>query len=98
MQNNKTDFFFKALSEYIFNADFVGEKMITFCDLIIKSNKLHNLTSIIQVDEMLKKHILDSFSINKLIKGESVLDIGSGAGLPGIPLAIANPKQEYLLL
>ena len=98
MQNNKTDFFFKALSEYIFNADFVGEKMITFCDLIIKSNRLHNLTSIIQVDEMLKKHILDSFSINKLIKGESVLDIGSGAGLPGIPLAIANPKQEYLLL
>ena len=98
MQNNKTDFFFKALSEYIFNADFVGEKMITFCDLIIKSNRLHNLTSIIQVDEMLKKHILDSFSINKFIKGESVLDIGSGAGLPGIPLAIANPKQEYLLL
>jgi len=98
MQNNKTDFFFKALSEYISNADFVGEKMITFCDLIIKSNKLHNLTSIIQVDEMLKKHILDSFSINMLIKGKRVLDIGSGAGLPGIPLAIANPKQEYLLL
>ena len=98
MQNNKTDFFFKALSEYISNADFVGEKMITFCDLIIKSNKLHNLTSIIQVDEMLKKHILDSFSINKLMKGKSVLDIGSGAGLPGIPLAIANPEQKYLLL
>ena len=98
MQNNKTDFFFKALSEYISNADAVGEKMITFCDLIIKSNKLHNLTSITQIDEMLKKHILDSFSINKLIKGKSVLDIGSGAGLPGIPLAIANPEQKYLLL
>ena len=98
MQNNKTDFFFKALSEYISNADAVGEKMITFCDLIIKSNKLYNLTSITQIDEMLKKHILDSFSINKLIKGKSVLDIGSGAGLPGMPLAIANPEQQYLLL
>ena len=98
MQNNKTDFFFKALSEYISNADFVGEKMIAFCDLIIKSNKLYNLTSITQIDEMLKKHILDSFSINKLIKGTSVLDIGSGAGLPGMPLAIANPEQKYLLL
>ena len=98
MQNNKTDFFFKALSEYISNADAVGEKMITFCDLIIKSNKLYNLTSITQIDEMLKKHILDSFSINKLIKGKSVLDIGSGAGLPGMPLAIANPEQKYLLL
>ena len=61
MQNNKTDFFFKALSEYISNADFVGEKMIAFCDLIIKSNKLYNLTSITQIDDMLKKHILDSF-------------------------------------
>ena len=98
MQNNKTDFFFKALSEYISNADVIGEKMIAFCDLIIKSNKLHNLTSITQMDEMLKKHILDSFSINKLIKGKSVLDIGSGAGLPGMPLAIANPEQKYLLL
>ena len=98
MQNNKSDFFFKALSEYISNADAVGEKMITFCDLIIKSNKLYNLTSITQIDEMLKKHILDSFSINKLIKGKSVLDIGSGAGLPGMPLAIANPEQQYLLL
>ena len=98
MQNNKADFFFKALSEYISNADVVGEKMIMFCNLIIKSNKLHNLTSITQMDEMLKKHILDSFSINNLIKGKSVLDIGSGAGLPGIPLAIANPEQKYLLL
>ena len=98
MQNNKTDFFFKALSEYISNTDVIGEKMIAFCDLIIKSNKLHNLTSITQMDEMLKKHILDSFSINNLIKGKSVLDIGSGAGLPGIPLAIANPEQKYLLL
>ena len=98
MQNNKTDFFFKALSEYISNADFVGEKMIAFCGLIIKSNKLYNLTSITQIDDMLKKHILDSFSINKLMKGKSVLDIGSGAGLPGIPLAIANPEQKYLLL
>ena len=98
MQNNKTDFFFKALSEYISNTDVIGEKMIAFCDLIIKSNKLHNLTSITQMDEMLKKHILDSFSINNLIKGKSVLDIGSGAGLPGMPLAIANPEQKYLLL
>jgi 16S rRNA (guanine527-N7)-methyltransferase len=47
---------------------------------------------------MLSKHILDSLSINYLIKGKNVLDIGSGAGLPGIPLAVINPDINFLLL
>ena len=97
MQNNK-DAFFAALEEYTNSGLQLGNILLNFCKLIQKSNKLYNLTSIIQTEEMLSKHILDSLSINYLIKGKIVLDIGSGAGLPGIPLAVINPDINFLLL
>ena len=97
MQNNK-DVFFAALEEYTNSGLQLGNILLNFCKLIQKSNKLYNLTSIIQTEEMLSKHILDSLSINYLIKGKNVLDIGSGAGLPGIPLAVINPDINFLLL
>jgi 16S rRNA (guanine527-N7)-methyltransferase len=97
MQNNK-DAFFAALEEYTNSGLQIGNILLNFCKLIQKSNKLYNLTSIIQTEEMLSKHILDSLSINYLIKGKNVLDIGSGAGLPGIPLAVINPDINFLLL
>ena len=97
MQNNK-DAFFAALEEYTNSGLQLGNILLNFCKLIQKSNKLYNLTSIIQTEEMLSKHILDSLSINYLIKGKNVLDIGSGAGLPGIPLAVINPDINFLLL
>ena len=97
MQNNK-DAFFAALEEYTNSGLQLGNILLNFCKLIQKSNKLYNLTSIIQTEEMLSKHILDSLSINYLIKGKNVLDIGSGAGLPGIPLVVINPDINFLLL
>ena len=97
MQNSK-DAFFAALEEYTNSGLQIGNILLNFCKLIQKSNKLYNLTSIIQTEEMLSKHILDSLSINYLIKGKNVLDIGSGAGLPGIPLAVINPDINFLLL
>ena len=97
MQNNK-DALFAALEEYTTRGLQLGNILLNFCKLIQKSNKLYNLTSIIQTEEMLSKHILDSLSINYLIKGKNVLDIGSGAGLPGIPLAVINPDINFLLL
>ena len=99
MQNNKIkDFFFDALSEYTKDNEVLGDKLIKFCKLIKKSNKIYNLTAITEINEMLTKHILDSLSIKGLIKGKDILDIGSGAGFPGIPLAITSPEAKFALL
>ena len=72
--------------------------LVRFVNLISKWNKVYNLTSIKNFDEMLKKHILDSLVINKYLIGKKIADIGTGAGLPGIPLAIANPEKTFMLL
>ena len=98
MQNNKEKVFFESLSEYTDNVHKTGNILLDFCELIKRSNKLYNLTSIVETKEMLSKHILDSLSIKHLIKGKNILDIGSGAGLPGIPLAVTSPDKKFLLL
>ena len=99
MQNNKIkNFFFDALLEYTKDNKVIGDKLIKFCKLIKKSNKIYNLTSITEINEMLSKHILDSLSIKSLIKGKDILDIASGAGLPGVPLAITSPEAKFTLL
>ena len=98
MQNNKEEDFFESLSEYTDNVHKIGNILLDFCELIKRSNKLYNLTSIVETKEMLSKHILDSLSIRHLIKGKNILDIGSGAGLPGIPLAVTSPDKKFLLL
>ena len=98
MQNNKEEAFFASLSAYTNNVYKIGNILLDFCELIKKSNKLYNLTSIVETEEMLSKHILDSLSIKHLVKGKNVLDIGSGAGLPGIPLALTSPDKKFLLL
>jgi len=68
-------------------------------DLIAKWNRVDNLTAIDALPEMVTLHLLDSLSLQPhLGAAESVLDIGSGAGLPGIPLAIFNPERRFTLL
>ena len=99
MQSKKIkDFFFEELSNYVDDRQTTGDKLIKFCEYIKKSNKLYNLTSIIELDDMLIKHVLDSLSINEYIFGNNILDIGSGAGFPGIPLALVSPKKNFLLI
>lgn len=66
--------------------------------LLKKWNKVFNLTAIESDEELVELHIIDSLSINKFLHGETVLDVGSGAGLPGVPLAIVNPKKIFTLL
>ena len=95
--NNIKELFLSELKKFTRDEE-VGPKLIKFCEYIDKSNKLHNLTSIKKLDDMLIKHVLDSLSIKYLINGENILDIGSGAGLPGIPLALTLPKKNFLLL
>ena len=99
MQSKNTkDFFFEELLAYTKDNHLIGNKLIEFCNYIKKSNKLYNLTSIKDINDMLIKHILDSLSINEYILGNNILDIGSGAGLPGIPLALVHPNKDFLLM
>jgi 16S rRNA (guanine527-N7)-methyltransferase len=66
--------------------------------LISKWNKAYNLTAIVDPKKMVTHHLLDSLAIQPYIQGHLILDVGTGAGLPGIPLAIANPNKRFVLL
>ncbi len=72
--------------------------LLAFVTLIEKWNKTYNLTSIRNKEDMVILHILDSLAILPFLKGSRILDIGTGAGLPGIPLALYAPDFEFVLL
>lgn len=61
-------------------------------------NRIYNLTSVRKPTDIITRHILDSLSVLPSLRGDHILDIGTGAGLPGIPLAIACPEREFVLL
>jgi len=66
--------------------------------LLNKWNKAYNLTSVREPQEMLIKHILDSLVVSPYLQGERFIDVGTGPGLPGLPLAIINPNKQFFLL
>ncbi len=72
--------------------------LLEFVELLKKWNKTYNLTAIEGTQEIISKHILDSLSVSKHLAGKTILDIGSGAGLPGIPLAIMHANKIFTLL
>ncbi len=74
------------------------DQLLGFIKLIEKWNKAYNLTAIRDREEMARLHILDSLAIAPHIEGKRVIDIGTGAGLPGIPLAICLPEIDFTLL
>ena len=74
------------------------QKLLHYLHLIVKWNKHFNLSGITAIQGMVPLHLLDSLAISPYLEGERILDIGSGAGLPGIPLAIANPDKNFVLL
>ncbi|QIM67596.1 16S rRNA (guanine(527)-N(7))-methyltransferase [Mannheimia granulomatis] len=73
-------------------------QLVGFVQLLDKWNKAYNLTSVRNPDEMLVKHILDSLVVSPHLQGDKFIDVGTGPGLPGIPLAIANPDKQFVLL
>lgn len=76
------------------------DKLLTFTDMLLEKNKVMNLTGAKTAEEVICRHILDSAAALQLMKpqGKRVLDIGSGAGFPGMPLAILYPDAQLTLL
>ena len=74
------------------------QQLIQFIQLLNKWNKAYNLTAIRDPAEMVSKHLLDSLAILPLLEAGQVIDIGTGPGLPGIPLSIVRPNQAFTLL
>ncbi|MGF1726485.1 16S rRNA (guanine(527)-N(7))-methyltransferase RsmG [Photobacterium nomapromontoriensis] len=74
------------------------DQLVGFVAMLHKWNKAYNLTSVRDPNEMLVKHIMDSLVVSPHLEGERFIDVGTGPGLPGIPLAIMNPDKQFTLL
>ena len=72
--------------------------LIQYVELLHKWNKAYNLTSVRDPQEMLVKHIMDSLMVGDVLQGDNFIDVGTGPGLPGIPLAILYPERSFVLL
>ncbi|MFD2645943.1 16S rRNA (guanine(527)-N(7))-methyltransferase RsmG [Pseudomonas japonica] len=74
------------------------EQLLAYLALLIKWNKAYNLTAVRDPDEMVSRHLLDSLSVMAFIHGPRWLDVGSGGGMPGIPLSILHPDKQVTVL
>ncbi len=74
------------------------QKLLDYLQLMLKWNRAYNLTAIRELDAMVVRHLLDSLSIMPYINSSPILDVGTGPGLPGIPLALCLPDYQFILL
>lgn len=79
-------------------SDQVIDQLMTYLNLVEKWNRVYNLTAIRERDEMIKLHFLDSLSILNYVHVKNILDVGSGAGFPGIVLAITKPELKVTVM
>ena len=99
--NRNYSYLNKTLSGWNFN---LSEKQIEqldkYYELLIEKNKVMNLTAIIEFDEVIVKHFADSLSICTVMPNDihTICDLGTGAGFPGIPMAIAYPNIQFTLI
>lgn len=91
------------LDGYINDLDFTIDEhkknqLLKLVVLLNKWNKTYNLTSVRKPEDMLTRHIMDSVVVSPFLEGKHFIDVGTGPGLPGLPLAILNPDKEFVLL
>ena len=75
-----------------------GEALLRLVDELEAANAQFNLTAIRDRPGMLRKHVLDSLSLQPFLRGMRIADVGTGAGFPGLPLAIVNPQRRFSLI
>lgn len=74
------------------------QQLVSYVELLVKWNKAYNLTSVRDPQQMLIRHIMDSIVVNGHLTGSTFIDVGTGPGLPGVPLAIVRPDSHFVLL
>lgn len=74
------------------------ECLLDYVELLLRWNSAYNLTAVRDPHEILTRHLLDSLAIAPFVRGDTLADLGTGAGLPGIPLAIVEPARRYTLI
>ena len=78
--------------------DHQKNQLVAYVDMLNKWNKAYNLTSVRDPNEMLIRHILDSIVVAPHLHGQRFIDVGTGPGLPGVPLSIVRPESHFTLL
>ena len=77
----------------------IADKFYKYTNMLLEWNEKINLTAITEISDIILKHYIDSLTINKYIKEQNtIIDIGTGAGFPGIPLKIVNPNNKFILV
>lgn len=72
--------------------------LVRFLALLAQWNEVHNLTAVTAPEDMVTKHLMDSLAVWRYLPSRRILDLGTGAGLPGVPLALACPDRAFVLL
>ncbi len=73
-------------------------QLLAYLELMIKWNRAYNLTAVREPTQMITRHLLDSLAIAPFLSGQRLLDVGTGGGLPGVPMSLLFPQREFHLL